>query len=274
MGKISPRWMGRVARVTVIVITLLGASGCSGDLQSAIDVILGRAHNAIVKMVGQADVDRQKVQSLINAAQDDIRRLQNVEANAIVEADMLAPKLTELTANKEQAAKGLTRLADLIDAGKPVTATDGTLMTVSDLQAYAEKKKSSYETLLKKSGIYQQQLALLRQTATDAHKAWSDNKASVEVLQAQLDLLDTQIAALQAVQDQPRVNAGPGSYSDVTAEAKRVMDETLQKYEKERLVINKNQEIQLSETTTKAPLEQDVKSSADLAVELRTLAGQ
>ncbi len=260
-----------------ILVVLVGAIGCA-DLRSIGQVMATRTIDSLVQLIGEAEVQRQKVINAVDEARAEITRLQRVEAESTVKAEMLSEKLEELKANKEELRGRLLQLADLIEAGQPITLTDGTTLTIPDLVRHAERAKSQFELLNQKIAIYQKSIDLLMATAQEAHARWIEGKTAVAELEAQLELLDAQIAALKLYQEQPEISRATASYQDVISEAQRIMNETLEKLELRRRVFEKMSELQAAESEQIQSqfdlLELDLKSSEDLVSELRSLAGQ
>jgi hypothetical protein len=266
----------RLVCITVLVL-LMSVTGCA-DWGPIGQVLATRVMDPLVRQIGETDIQRQKVLNAIEAAKAEIARLQRVEAENSVKAEMLSEKLEALKANREESRKRLLQLADLIEAGQPITLTNGTVMSVSELTAYAERKKREFEVLNRKITIYQKSIDLLMTTAKEAHDRWVEGKATVAELEAQLELLDAQIAALEAVKAQPEIARAAGSYEDLISEAQRVTEEVMEKLERERRTIERLRELQATEgepiQSQLDQLELDLKSSSDLVAELRSLAGE
>ena len=260
-----------------VLVLLISVTGCA-DWGPIGQVIATRVMDPLIRQIGETDIQRQKVLNAIEAAKAEIARLQRVEAENSVKAEMLSEKLEVLKANKEESRKRLLQLADLIEAGQPITLTNGTVISVSELTAYAERKKREFEVLNRKITIYQKSIDLLTTTAKEAHNRWVEGKATVAELEAQLELLDAQIAALEAVKAQPELARAAGSYEDLISEAQRVTEEVMEKLERERRTIERLRELQAAEgeliQTQLDQLELDLKSSSDLVAELRSLAGE
>lgn len=269
--------MYRLLLPIVILAVLFSVTGCA-DLWPISQVMATRVVDSLVQQIGEAEVQRQKVLNAIEEAKAEIVRLQRVEAENSVKVEMLSEKLEELKANKEELRERMLQLADLIEAGQPITLTNGTVLTVPDLIRHAERAKSQFELLNQKINIYQKSVDLLTATVQDAHTRWIEGKDAIAELEAQLELLDAQIAALKLFQEQPEISRATASYRDAIAEAQRVMSETLEKLEQKRRVFEKMRELQAVESEAIQPqadlLELDLKSSEDLVAELRALAEQ
>jgi hypothetical protein len=265
--------MRKLAMVLFVLLFLSGLVGCT-ELKPRVETLATKAMQEIDAAIGKEDVQRQKVLDAVQNAQREVERLQRVEAESSVDAEMLSAKLDDLNRNKELATKGLLQLADLIDAGKPVTLTNGAVMSVTELVTYADRKKAEFETLNKKMAIYEESIAVSTKTAQDAHDRWVEGKRVVDTLKAQVDLLDTRIAALRAARPSSSAAVVNSTYEDVVAQAQTTMDEVSGSLENELKVIEKLREVQKVDGPNEKQLELDLRSSGDLASELRDLANK
>ncbi|MCS7220576.1 MAG: hypothetical protein RML36_14470 [Anaerolineae bacterium] len=269
--------MSKLLTFLAVLSISIGVMGCA-DLWPIGQVMATRVVDSLVQQIGEAEVQRQKVINAIDEAKAEITRLQRVEAESSVKAEMLSEKLEELKAKKEELRESMLRLADLIEAGQPVTLTNGTVLTIPDLIKHAERAKSQFEALNQKIAIYQKSVDLLMSTAQEAHTRWIEGKDAIAELEAQLELLDAQIATLKLFQEQPAISRATTAYRDAIAEAQRIMNETLEKLEQKRRIFEKMRELQALESepiqSQAELLELDLRSSEDLVAELRALAEQ
>lgn len=265
--------MSKIIAGSAMFVLLISVVGCT-ELPPAVDVVATKVSNSIKEWIGTVEIQRVEVLRAIDDAKAEVDRLKWVEAESSVEAEILSEKLETLKLNREAARKGLLQLADLIEAGKPITLTNGTTMSIPELMDYAERKKAEFEALNEKIEIYQESIDVLTKTAQEAHDRWVEGERIIETLEAQLELLDAKILALKAAAEQPLAK-GEDTGADPIAAAEDIVNKTIEELNKQREVIERLREIQGAETDqVEKLLELDLKSSKDLASELRELAGE
>lgn len=267
--------MNRISIGLALVITLISGVGCS-RIGPAIQVVTDRAEDALINQIGALDVQRQEVVNAVAKAKEEIGRLQRVEAENAVEAETLASELELLSQENEDARLEMLQLADYIERSEPLTLSDGTVVTVADLQGYAERKISAYETLSNKMAIKQQTFDLYTQNVKTAHEHWVEGKQIVDELEGQLELIDAQIAALKVYQEQPQLLTEGGTFESAITDAKTLVDGTHKTLTKELRIREKMGEV--VETDLDAKIEAELQkataseSGGDIVSKLRNLA--
>ncbi len=263
----------RMLLVFLVLATLV--VGCTSEqrrkLTAGKDVVVERSVDAIVEQIGELEVRKKEVENAIEKAEAEIDRLQLVQAESMVDAEILEKKIAELEAQQEAARAQFTKLADAIDAGEAIILEDGTTIAVQELREYADRQMEKYDTRTERIRTLQNSAELLRSTAREAEEKWEDGRSTVDRLHSQTELIDAMILSLRPHAENPSL--GGEAYSDAIAEAEELHAKLIDDLEREGLILE--QMTRITAPSFDTPIE-DYFADSDTATSarLRALANE
>lgn len=264
------RFLAGIAVTLMVIVAVFGWN----TLRPRIEVAKDEALTQVDLMLDEQKVRKKEVEIAIDEARQEIERLVAIEISSLVEIEVLAKDLEEMGSQKEKARKELSQIADLLEAGQPITLTSGATMSVAELEDYAQGKMEAFDLLEEKIAIRQETLDIYQRSAQQARERREEGEKAIGKLEEQIELLDAKIAELRAVESQP----GPLT-EDKVKEAEDLMRRTLAELDIERETI-----IEMRAFANVAPtvedkrtqLEQDLQGGedTDLVSELRYRANE
>lgn len=205
--------------IALIVVGLLLISGAAllppetAALWGArFGVVAGAVEDRIDALLGKEAVLRQQALDAIQAAEDDIERLEELAVTSRVDARLLGEKLNGLQTVAAQAQKQLGQLAAMVDAGQPITL-NGQTWQPADLKAYAQSKITEYTAIQERLRVLEESRRIQSETAERAEASLRLARQNVANMRASLDLLEAKFALLRLLRTQP--DAMPGQRDNV-----------------------------------------------------------
>lgn len=220
--------MGTITRIVVGIIVfgvLVGGAVAltppesRAKLQAWSGVVAKDVESRIDALLGEEEVLRQQALDAMAAAQADIGRLQELAITSRVDAELLAEKIVELQALEARSKAQLGKLAQLVNAGEPVTV-NGTTWQPAELAAYAETQIQAHAAIQERVKVYEESRRIQVETAARAEAGLRVAQQNVANMQASLELLDAKLALLQAL------DAEPAAFNGRSVTVDTVLDDT------------------------------------------------
>jgi len=196
-------------------------------------VVAVAVEDRIDALLGKEMVLRQQALDAIRMAENDIVRLEELAVSSRVDAKLLDEKLSALQAVEALARQQLGQLAEMVDAGQPLTLSGKTWQPV-DLKAYAQGKITEYAAIQERLRVLEESRRIQLETADRAETSLGLARQNVANMRASLDLLDAKFALLRLLRSQPAAMPGQGGRVDIVlSDAETLVSNLLGEVERE-----------------------------------------
>ncbi|MBV7327595.1 hypothetical protein KFU94_04900 [Chloroflexi bacterium TSY] len=224
--------MKRFCVLSIVFIMMLCVSGCS-EFMAGLQVTGENVKDSVIQQIGELEVKRKEVENAIEAAKDELNRLQIAKTSNAVEAELLEDEINSLQTEVEQKRQEMMKLADYIESNEPLTLKDGSVVSVEQLEEYANELIPEFKVLESTLNIKLQTLEIYQDNTTVAQTRLAEGKSVVAELVSQVAIIDAQLEALRVFEAKPELLVEGGTFNDAISEAKRLMDETQMMLQKE-----------------------------------------
>lgn len=156
------------------------------------------AQEKVEGYLGEQYMLRRQTRKTIRQLEQEIERLQWIEAKASTSDTLLDEDLAQLEAHQETTRQGLVQLAVWVESGRPATMADGSVKSVAELEQMATETMLEFSAVEEQIALYRQTYEMQQEAATKARSLWMEADRSIDKLEAYLALLEANIALQEA----------------------------------------------------------------------------